>query len=658
MQAYFRHRRRLKAQALRSEGHADAVAKKEAELQALTKQFTESTEAIKSLHTATLIRGWVSNEEAAAARRAASHGYLRDLRAIKAERTEWQNASKQYLVMMSWDLTDSAGNTALMHAVANDHPDCVEFLLDQGADPNIPNDHGDSPLHAAKSRAVAKLLLDRGANPAAIDAEERTPFELHRGKRFDDMMKGLAAHNDKGNHAHMAFGRHQQLRVKRTKKVGKLSAEERAKAQKLADEALIAHQAQLDKEAHDALVAAAEICYNRGVGALKMMLTNDAVDAFAECLAFFPHHDNALSELRRLASAMNAFADVRTTAQAALRKLIYPDAKDETPIHGRDQGVLGEAELLCEARATYESVCFVSTGKKSSEDGLTFSQLSNALGDFGLDAESVQHLLLLVDNDANDRVTMDEFYAGFIRFRQSGLGVLGYTSVVKLKGLSHHVQDVVREAKYEQTLQLRQEAIAAANHETRESFEGMRELDVLHIGGIPSSFFAGLDSQAADDAVGNLARQFGFVMASTAKVVDKAFAGGCGKLAICRCGRSCQLIVHMHACTHPLSAQPFVRMSTGSSGLAKFAMTASVVEAIDQGLSLTDGDGITHQLILKHGPTDDVFDRINLRHLDLIARGLEEHAAAYRAESLKHHEELGKRLREREGHHHTLKGVA
>ena len=93
VQAYFRHRRRLKAQALRSEGHADAVAKKEAELQALTKQFTESTEAIKSLHAETLIRGWVSNEEAAAARRAASHGYLRDLRAIKAERTFWEKAT-------------------------------------------------------------------------------------------------------------------------------------------------------------------------------------------------------------------------------------------------------------------------------------------------------------------------------------------------------------------------------------------------------------------------------------------------------------------------------------------------------------------------------------------------------------------------------------
>ena len=86
-------------------------------------------------------------------------------------------------------------------------------------------------------------------------------------------------------------------------------------------------------------------------------------------------------------------------------------------------------------------------------------------------------------------------------------------------------------------------------------------------------------------------------------------------------------------------------------------MTSSVTEAIKHGVSVTDRDGVVHQLKLKHGPTDDVFDRINLRHLDLIARGLEEHAAAYRAESLKHHEELGKRLRERKEHGHAHKGV-
>jgi len=152
---------------------------------------------------------------------------------------------------------------------------------------------------------------------------------------------------------------------------------------------------------------------------------------------------------------------------------------------------------------------------------------------------------------------------------------------------------------------LRKEAIIEANQETRESFEAMRELDVLYIGGIPSSFFAGLSSQAADEAVGKMAGRFGFVMASTTKVVDKVFAHG-----------------------------------RGSSGLVKFAMPNSVTEAIEHGLSVTDRDSVVH-LNLKHGPTDDVFDRINLRHLDLMARGQEEHAAAYRAEALKHHEELG-----------------
>ena len=50
---------------------------------------------------------------------------------------------------------------------------------------------------------------------------------------------------------------------------------------------------------------------------------------------------------------------------------------------------------------------------------------------------------------------------------------------------------------------------------------------------------------------------------------------------------------------------------------------------------LMDGDGVTHQLHLNHGPTDDVFDRINIRHLDLLARGKEQDAKKYREEMVK-----------------------
>ena len=70
-------------------------------------KFQESATALKNLQTETLINGWISNEEAESARRAARLGYLRDLQAIKAERTEWQSTGNHYLTMMSWDLVST-----------------------------------------------------------------------------------------------------------------------------------------------------------------------------------------------------------------------------------------------------------------------------------------------------------------------------------------------------------------------------------------------------------------------------------------------------------------------------------------------------------------------------------------------------------------------
>ena len=46
-----------------------------------------------------------------------------------------------------WSQPDAAGNTALIYAITGDFIDCVSFLINQGADPNIANHDGDSPLH-------------------------------------------------------------------------------------------------------------------------------------------------------------------------------------------------------------------------------------------------------------------------------------------------------------------------------------------------------------------------------------------------------------------------------------------------------------------------------------------------------------------------------
>jgi hypothetical protein len=65
---------------------------------------------------------------------------------------------------------DDEGQTPLATAVVQGEVGVVRFLLEQGADPNIPNKNGLTPLDHACSRdkaiamTLAKLLLDHGAN--------------------------------------------------------------------------------------------------------------------------------------------------------------------------------------------------------------------------------------------------------------------------------------------------------------------------------------------------------------------------------------------------------------------------------------------------------------------------------------------------------------
>ena len=59
---------------------------------------------------------------------------------------------------------ESTGETALHKAVANDHLDLVELLIQQGADVNAANCDGGAPLSVARSLECVELLLAAGAD--------------------------------------------------------------------------------------------------------------------------------------------------------------------------------------------------------------------------------------------------------------------------------------------------------------------------------------------------------------------------------------------------------------------------------------------------------------------------------------------------------------
>lgn len=95
------------------------------------------------------------------------------------------------------------GATALHAAASAADAKIVRYLLDSGADPNVQNDDGATPLHAALNpryvsgkplasrEQVARLLLERGAQPGLADDAANTPLHVAARYGVASMVKQL-----------------------------------------------------------------------------------------------------------------------------------------------------------------------------------------------------------------------------------------------------------------------------------------------------------------------------------------------------------------------------------------------------------------------------------------------------------------------------------
>lgn len=83
---------------------------------------------------------------------------------------------------VSIDAQEAEGRTALWFSSRNRRQKCVELLLAAGANPNLADHYGRTPLMRAKNLTIANMLLAAGANPGLTDNEGQTAYELAGGR--------------------------------------------------------------------------------------------------------------------------------------------------------------------------------------------------------------------------------------------------------------------------------------------------------------------------------------------------------------------------------------------------------------------------------------------------------------------------------------------
>ncbi len=116
----------------------------------------------------------------------AKYDKFRDLKALFKKGAEHPDLNARH--SNNWE-------TPLFAAVDRDSGRCAMFLLSKGADPNVANMSGSTPLHhiaAAPSRLeMAKALLEAGADPSAANKRGATPLHIAAGAGYADLVEAL-----------------------------------------------------------------------------------------------------------------------------------------------------------------------------------------------------------------------------------------------------------------------------------------------------------------------------------------------------------------------------------------------------------------------------------------------------------------------------------
>jgi ankyrin repeat protein len=103
------------------------------------------------------------------------------------------------------DSTSESGNSALLIATFFEQKDSFDFLLANGADPNLQNIHGDSPISVAANKVIGKeywlqAILENGGNPNLCNdkvSSESAQFGFTKATPIFDALRARNASNVK-----------------------------------------------------------------------------------------------------------------------------------------------------------------------------------------------------------------------------------------------------------------------------------------------------------------------------------------------------------------------------------------------------------------------------------------------------------------------------
>ena len=69
------------------------------------------------------------------------------------------------------------------------HTEIIELLLAAGANPNLPDLDGDTPLHVCETPEVAELMMINGADPTIVNEIGETVLDKAVEDENEDMIK-------------------------------------------------------------------------------------------------------------------------------------------------------------------------------------------------------------------------------------------------------------------------------------------------------------------------------------------------------------------------------------------------------------------------------------------------------------------------------------